>query len=336
MSHATQCTNLLFAAPYQLTFEQKTLPEPAIDQVLVQTLVSAISAGTELLFYRGQVPDTMSVDATIGALGGAVTYPLPYGYALVGVVTAVGTAVDPKWQGQRVFAFHPHTTHFLTTPGDLIAVPDDVTNEQAVLLPNMETAVNFVQDGAPMLGERVVVLGQGIVGLLTTALLAQFPLTNLLTVDRLALRRERSATLGAQTTCEAIAPEVATTISADLVFELTGNPAALNTAIACTGYDGRVLIGSWYGRKQAAIHLGGHFHRSRIRLISSQVSTIAPQHQGRWSKARRFDLAWAMLRKIDPTHLVTHRFSLHEATQAYTLLDQQAADVLQVLFCYQE
>jgi len=109
MTHTTECTALLFAAPYQLTLKQETLSAPSPDQVLVQTLVSAISAGTELLFYRGEVPESMTVDATLSALGGAVTYPLKYGYALVGVVTAIGAAVDPRWQGQRVFAFHPHT-----------------------------------------------------------------------------------------------------------------------------------------------------------------------------------------------------------------------------------
>ena len=93
MTHTTECTDLLFAAPYQLTLVQQTLSAPAPDQVLVQTLVSAISAGTELLFYRGQVPDNMPVDATIGALSGTVTYPLHYGYALVGVVTAIGAAI---------------------------------------------------------------------------------------------------------------------------------------------------------------------------------------------------------------------------------------------------
>jgi 2-desacetyl-2-hydroxyethyl bacteriochlorophyllide A dehydrogenase len=334
MSSATTRTSLLFTAPYQLAVEQESLPPPAPDQLLVQTHLSAISAGTELLFYRGLVPESMSIDTTIGALTGTVQYPLKYGYTTVGVVIAVGTGVEPTWLGRRVFAFQPHASHFLATAADLIPLPDDVTFEQALFLPTMETAVNFVQDGAPVLGERVVVLGQGVVGLLTTQLLAQFPLATLLTVDHFALRQERSRQLGAQQVYDTHAIEQLAGMDADLVYELTGNPAALNTALALTGFDGRIVIGSWYGRKRAEIDLGGHFHRSRIRLISSQVSTIAPHYQGRWTKARRFEVVWQLLRKFDPAALVTHRFPLTAAAEAYALLDQQPATTLQVLFTY--
>lgn len=334
MTTSNLCTNLVFVAPYHLTLVQEPAPTPAADQVLVQTGLSAISAGTELLFYRGQVPAEMSIDATLTALSGAVRYPLKYGYALVGVVTAVGSAVDRQWHGQRIFAFHPHTSHFLAKPAELIPIPVDVTDEQALFLPNMETAVNFVQDGAPLIGERVVLLGQGVVGLLTTALLAQFPLAALLTVDHFTLRQTRSRAFGASATYGEIPLPEQATIAADLVYELTGSPAALNTAITLTGYDGRVVVGSWYGRKRAEIDLGGHFHRNRIRLISSQVSTIAPHLQGRWTKARRFAVAWQMLRKLDPAILVTHRFPIYAAAHAYALLDQQPAEALQVLLTY--
>lgn len=334
MSSATNRTALLFTAPYQLAVVQEAVPFPAPDQVLVQTHRSAISAGTELLFYRGQVPERMSIDATIDALAGAVQYPLRYGYTLVGVVVAIGTAVEATWLGRRVFAFQPHASHFLATPAELTPIPADVTLEQALLLPTMETAVNFVQDGAPLLGERVVVLGQGVVGLVTTHLLAQFPLATLLTVDHFALRQERSRQMGAHQTYGELTAAQLAGIDADLVYELTGNPAALNTALALTGFDGRIVIGSWYGRKRAEIDLGGHFHRSRIRLISSQVSTIAPQYQGRWTKARRFDVAWPLLRTLDPATLITHRFPITAAAEAYALLDQQPATALQVLFTY--
>lgn len=335
MSSAPTCTSLLFTAPYQLAVVQESVPSPAPEQVLVQTHLSAISAGTELLFYRGQVPESMSIDATIGALAGAVQYPLRYGYTLVGTVIAIGALVESTWLGRRIFAFQPHTSHFLATPAELIPIPDDVTLEQALLLPTMETAVNFVQDGAPVLGERVVVLGQGVVGLVTTQLLAQFPLASLLTVDHFPLRQERSRQVGAHQTYGELTAAQLADIDADLVYELTGNPVALNTALALTGFDGRIVIGSWYGQKRAAIDLGGHFHRSRIRLISSQVSTIAPHYQGRWTKARRFAVAWQLLRTLDPARLITHRFPITAATEAYMLLDQQPATALQVLLTYE-
>ena len=121
---------------------------------------------------------------------------------------------------------------------------------------------------------------------------------------------------------------------ADLAFELSGNPTALNDAIALTTFTGRVVIGSWYGEKPAEIELGGKFHRSRIRLISSQVSTIAPELEGRWDKARRFDAAWKAMERIKPEKWITHRFSIDEAVEAYRLLDESPQETIQVLLTY--
>ncbi len=118
------------------------------------------------------------------------------------------------------------------------------------------------------------------------------------------------------------------------MYELTGAPAALNLAIELTAFSGRIVIGSWYGQKRAPIDLGGSFHRSRIRLISSQVSTLAPELTGRWTKARRLDVAWSMLAQVPVSKLITHRFVVSDAAQAYALLDQQPDQALQILFTY--
>jgi threonine dehydrogenase-like Zn-dependent dehydrogenase len=120
----------------------------------------------------------------------------------------------------------------------------------------------------------------------------------------------------------------------DLCFELSGAPEALDQAIAVTGFDGRVVVGSWYGQKRASLDLGGRFHRSRIRLVSSQVSTLAPALTGRWSKARRFELAWEMLRQVRLARLVTQRFPVEQAAEAYQLIDQQPGETIQVLLTY--
>jgi threonine dehydrogenase-like Zn-dependent dehydrogenase len=121
-----------------------------------------------------------------------------------------------------------------------------------------------------------------------------------------------------------------------LTYELSGNPAALDQAIAVTGFNGRIVIGSWYGQKRADLNLGGGFHRSRIRLISSQVSSIAPEWGGRWSKGRRLRVAWQMLQHVRPVHLITHRFPLEQASDAYALLDQHPEEAIQVLLTYDE
>ncbi len=329
--------SLYFDAPQQVSIRQEPLPALPADQVLVKTFASAISAGTELLFLRGQVPPDLAIDESIETLKGQFSYPLKYGYALVGRVLQVGEAVSPTWLNQVVFAFHPHESHFHAHPAALIPIPADVALEDALFLPNMETAVNLVMDGAPRLGEQVAVIGQGVVGLLTTALLAYFPLSNLTTFERLPYRRELSRQLGAHRSLEAI-PQAQATKEAgefDLVFEVSGSPGALNLAIDLCGFDSRIVIGSWYGTKQATLNLGGHFHRRRIRLLSSQVSTIAPQLSGRWNKERRFGVAWEMIKRLKPARLITHRFDLSQAAEAYQLLAEEREEpVVQVIFRY--
>lgn len=338
---------LYFDAPNQVSVREEAVSHPGPDQVLVQTLVSAVSAGTEMLFYRGQVPAGVPVDETIPSLNRELRYPLKYGYAAVGRVAAVGKDVSKEWEGRIVFAFNPHESHFLVSPNDLIKIPESSSLEDSVFLPNMETAVNLMMDGHPLIGEQVAVFGQGVVGLLTAALLAQTPLARLVTLDRYPIRRDKSVALGADVSLDPMAPDVGDQLrelfqtgsspeGADLAYELSGNVEALNQAIAVTGSNGRVVIGSWYGKKQAELDLGGRFHRSRISLIASQVSTIAPQWRGRWTKIRRLLVALRMIEKVKPASFITHRYSIDKAGQAYGLLDQNPQEAIQVILTYED
>jgi alcohol dehydrogenase len=335
--------SLFFMEPYKVEIREAELKRPEAGQVVVQTVISAISPGTEMLLYRGQMPMGVAVDETIEALGGQFQYPLKYGYAAVGRVTALGKGVPADWEGRLVFAFNPHETHFVARIEQLLPVPVEMSPETAVFLPNMETAVSFLMDGQPMIGEQVAVFGQGIVGLLTTALLAQMPLASLVTLDSYPLRREWSARLGAMAALASTAglTEIRKALQgerpyagADLTFELSGNPGALDQAIAVTGYNGRILVGSWYGQKQATLNLGGPFHRSHMQIISSQVSHIAPQWNGRWRKPRRLQTAWQMLDQLRPERLITHYFPIEQAAQAYQLLDQSPEQAVQVVLIY--
>jgi 2-desacetyl-2-hydroxyethyl bacteriochlorophyllide A dehydrogenase len=336
---------LHFTAPYEVHVREEELPRPATGQILVRTLVSAISPGTELLMYRGQAPADISLDETIPALAGDHSYPFKYGYAAVGQVVGVGVDVGEEWRWRSVFSFHPHESHFVTTPEDVIPIPTDISLDDAAFLPNMETAVSFLLDGRPLIGEKVVVFGQGIVGLLTTALLARLPLAQLVTMDKYPLRQHESLALGAHASLDPEAEDALkelmarldegqTDAGADLTYELSGSPAALDTAIAATGFNGRVVIGSWYGRKRADLNLGGRFHRSRIQLLSSQVSTIAPELTGRWTKARRLRLAFKMLKELKPSRLITHRFPFSRAAKAYATIDQHPEQCIQVILTY--
>jgi threonine dehydrogenase-like Zn-dependent dehydrogenase len=286
----------------------------------------------------------VAVDATVTALAGAFAYPLAYGYCAVGRVIASGPGVGKEWLGRRVFSFQPHQDLFCAKPATLHPVPDDVDDDSALFLPNMETAVNLLLDGAPLIGEQVVVVGQGIVGLLTTALLSRFPLAALTTLDCHPLRRRASRDFGAgewydpadQDLLERLGAAPGQGGQADLVFELSGTPAGLDTALALVRYSGRVVVGSWYGTKRAELDLGSFFHRGRISLISSQVSSIAPGLTGRWQPARRLELAWEMLRQVRPAGCITQRFALADAAAAYALIDRSPEVTIQVIFDYQD
>ncbi len=339
-----EMTSLYFLAPGNVDVRQEQLAQPGPDQVLVRTLLSAISSGSEMLLYHGQFPDNIALDANIESLAGAATYPLKYGYSAVGEIIERGDKVNPDWIGKRVFSFQPHVSHFVTETSSLQVIPEGLTVEDAVFLPNLETALNFVMDGAPLIGENVVIFGQGIVGLLTTALLAQFPLSSLMTIDRYPLRRQASLDFGADFCLEpSETKSIVQTIlelqkesyrGADLSYELTGDPKVLNQAVEICGFNGRIVIGSWYGKKQAVLDLGGWFHRSRIKLVSSQVSSINPEFSGRWDKSRRFQVAWEMLKRVKPAQLITHRFPIQKAGEAYRLLDENLGDTIQVVFTY--
>ncbi len=336
---------LYFTAPYDLELRDIDVPSPGNGEIRVEATLSAISSGTELLVYRGETSQDLPVDTSIDALPGTLSYPVRYGYATVGQVTAVGPDVSADWLGRRVFAFHPHASHFVASLDEVVPIPDGLSNEAAALIGNVESAVNFLHDGVPRIGDRVLVLGQGVVGLLTTALLSQFPLADLVTADLYEQRRSVSESFGADVSLDPSTVDVAATVrdrnessgvddGVDTTYELSGNPDALETAIDATGFGGRVLIGSWYGTKSAELPLDGRFHRSRIQLFSSQVSTIDPQLSGRWTKDRRLATVQRRLSEIDTGRLITHRFPVDRAVDAYDLLDERPNDTVQVLLTY--
>ncbi|MFA1611876.1 zinc-dependent alcohol dehydrogenase [Halobellus rubicundus] len=330
--------SLYFTGPYE-TSVRRTSVEPAPDEICVETRVSAVSAGTELLIYRGEAPTDLPADETLDTLEGDLSFPLRYGYAAVGDVVAVGEAVDDHWADRTVFAFNPHETRF-SVPTDLaVPLPDGVDAEEMALFPSVETATSLVLDGRPRIGEDVVVFGAGVVGLCTIAVLASFPLGRLIAVEPIPERRARARDFGADV---AVPPAEfdgaldadADREGADLVYELSGRPATLDDAVDAVGYDGRVVVGSWYGDKPAMLDLGADFHRDRISFESSQVSTLAPETRGRWTKARRAETALDRLCEIDAKSLVTHRIPFDDAPEAYRLLDDRADGALQVLLTY--
>ncbi|GIW10022.1 MAG: oxidoreductase [Dehalococcoidia bacterium] len=327
---------LWFVAPRHVEVRPLELLPPAAGEGLVAVECSAVSAGSELLAYQGAVPADLPLDATLAALAGPAQYPFRYGYAATGRVVAVGAREDRAWLGRRVFAFQPHATHFVAPLASLLPVPPALAPEAAALYPSVETALTLVLDARPLAGERVVVVGQGVIGLLVIALLARFPLALLAAVDPRPERLRWSATLGAQwagTPAEsAHLQEQLGPAGADLVIEVSGQPAGLALAQTLLGFQSRLLVGSWYGTRPVSLDLGGRFHRDRVRIEASQVSTIAPALTGRWSRERRTAFTWELVPMLQPERLITHRLPLTAAPTLYQQLDQGDPTVLQALF----
>jgi len=321
-----------FRAPETVSIVEETV-ECGAGELAIETDRSAISAGTELLIYRGEVPGQLSADTTIDALDGDLSYPLRYGYAGAGEVVAQGESVEGLWEGRRVFSFHPHASHMIASPDAVVPIPDDVDNERASMLPSVETALAIAQDANPEVGARVLIFGAGVIGILTSMLLAAMPLMDVVIVDPSA---ERRATAGATAGVTAVHPDATAEMAAsfDLGVELSGDPRALDQCIRCMRYDADVVVGSWYGNKDAHLDLGAHYHRNHITIRSSQVSKVPPNLRGRWGKERRLDTAMQAIRDLPVGSLISHRIHLDDAAEAYTRLADGDASMLQVLLTY--
>lgn len=323
-----------FEAPRRVGLRPVPAAAPGPGEAVVRTRLSAISSGTELAAYRGLLDPALPRDETLDALrGGNFRFPFPYGYASLGIVDAVGPSPPPATPrpGDRVFAFVPHRDAFVAPLEGLLRPPPGLPDERAVLFPYQETAVNLLLDAGPLVGERVVVVGQGALGLALTALLARMPLGCLLAVEPRADRRARAREFGADT---AVSPEGTGGASAavrehcpagaDLVFEVSGSRAALDGALRYTAPEGRIVVGSWLAGGPTALDLGGFFHRGRVQIRSSQVSRLPPLGPA-WTVARRRDHAWRLLRDTPLERLVTHRTPLARAGLAYEALDRGEA-----------
>jgi 2-desacetyl-2-hydroxyethyl bacteriochlorophyllide A dehydrogenase len=316
----TRARALEFVAPRRVGLAEVDLPALADGDVLVRTSCSGLSAGTELLAYRGQIDPDLPLDESIGALAGTFRFPFRFGYSCAGVVE------DSRGElgaGTEVFAFHPHQDRFVVS--DAAVVPlDGVDPRIAVLFPLVETALQITLDAGPLLDEHVVVLGLGAVGILTAILLRR---AGALVVagEPLAWRRATAASLGV----ESVEPaHLAATLSArgvsdgvPLVVEVSGNPAALDGGLRLLRHEGTALVASWYGTQPVTLMLGGEFHRRRLTVRSTQVSTIPAHLSDRWTIERRRRAVAKLLTELDLVALATHTFEFAGAVDAYAALD---------------
>lgn len=262
--------------------------EPGPNEVVVQALASGVSQGTELLLYRGEGPEHF--DPSLGDQAGAPTYPRRYGYAWVGDVIAKG-AQARFGEGTRVFALAPHGDVHVLDASLVRPLPEDFSAARAVLAANLETAITCTWDANVGLGDDAVVLGGGVVGILTAWLLAQSGATVTL-IERSEKRRAAARALVRSAMIEVDAVPDGT---ADVVIEATGDPSMLDAAVAWARPEGRIVVASFYGARRAPIDLGDAFHRRRLELRASQVSSIPPRLRERWTPARRWLLVLTLL-----------------------------------------
>lgn len=293
--------------------------------MLLRTIYSGISTGTELLAYRGQIDPDLPLDETIGALGGTFRYPFQYGYSCVAVVEE--TRSDFR-RGDVVFAFHPHEDVFVAVAGDVIPLGSAHARE-ATLFPYVETALQITLDAGPTLGDTVVVFGLGVVGVLTSALLQRAG-ARVVAVEPQADRRELAASIGIPSvvTAEDVAAPV------PLVIESSGNPDALPQALPLLAHEGTVVVASWYGTKPVTLLLGQEFHRRRLTLRSTQVSTIPARLADRWDVLRRRREAVTLLDELPLNAIASHTFAFEEAADAYRALDAREPGLIHVALRY--
>jgi NADPH:quinone reductase-like Zn-dependent oxidoreductase len=263
------------------------LPSPAPGELLIRARVSAISRGSESLVFRGEVPESEWRRMRCPFQEGEFPAPVKYGYSVVGIVEEGPVEA----LGRRVFCLHPHQDRFIASEDGVIDVPDDVPDRRATLAANMETAVNGLWDATPGPGDRIAVIGAGVVGCLTAALAARLPGAEVELIDIDPNRESIATALG----CRFAAPCKACP-EADLVIHASGTPEGLSTALAIAGFEATVLEMSWYGTRTVPLALGGAFHSRRLTLRSSQVGAVPAVRRQRWSHQRRLALALSLLR----------------------------------------
>ncbi len=330
---------LWFAAPRRAELRPESVPPPGPGEVRIRASASAISHGTEMLVYRGEAPPDLPLD--LPTLAGSFAFPIKYGYATVGRVLDANPDVTDLAPGDPVFVHHPHQSAFVVPAAMPVRLPDETDPLRGLFFANLETAVNVVHDTPLRLGETALVFGQGVVGLLVAQLLRLAGAGRVLAVDPLAKRREMALVAGAD---DAFGPDAlpgrvfdATAgRGADVAVEVSGSGAALQAAVDAVAVEGTVVVASWYGTKPVTLDLGGHFHRGRVRLRSSQVGRIGPELAPRWGYARRTQTVLDLLPRLRLPELVSHRFPFAEAPEAYRFVDEQPGEAVQVVLTHDE
>lgn len=312
-------------APGAMELRPVDLASPDAGEVTVRALYSGISRGTERLVLQGKVPASEHERMRCPLQEGAFPFPVKYGYALVGTVE--GGA--PDLAGRAVFVLHPHQGLANVPVSFVQPLPDGLPAKRACLAANMETALNITWDAQLAAGQNILIVGGGVLGLLTAALAANIPKAKVTLVDVLESRAVIAGKMGASFTLPAHAPR-----DQDVVIHTSASDAGLALALDSARFEGKVVEASWFGERQVAVPLGGAFHSQRLQLISSQVGSVAPSHRDTWTHGQRMARALELLRDEKFDALITHEIAFADAPRRLpAVLGGDSSDLMTVL-CY--
>ena len=274
--------------------------------VLVETLFSGISRGTEKLVFEGRVPSGEQTRMRALAQEGDFSFPVKFGYC------AVGKVLEGELSGRKVFALHPHQDKFRVSETMLNLVPDGLPAERAILAANMETALNIFWDSGASAGDRIAVIGVGVVGALVGYLAAQLPGSDVTLIDLNPARAELAKNLG----CKFATPDSAPR-ECDVVIHTSASEAGVSLALEIAGQEATIVEASWFGSGLINIPLGGAFHSRRLRLVSSQVGNLPSHRVPRWNHRRRMSMALDLLQDAQLDALISGESNFEDLPADY-------------------
>lgn len=318
-TNSAAATAFWIPGPGQGELRREAIPPLPAGQVRVMALYSGISRGTESLVFQGRVPPSEHERMRAPFQAGAFPGPVKYGYASVGRVEAG----PDELAGQRVFCLHPHQDIYQVPATAVTSLPEDLPPGRAVLAANMETAINGIWDAGIGPGDRVCVIGAGVVGALLAYLAARIPGTRVTLVDLQAERAPLAQALGATFALPEHAPS-----EQDRVIHVSGQPAGLVRALELAGHEALVLEMSWYGDTSVTLPLGAAFHAQRLTLRSSQVGHLPPARAPRWDHRRRLALALDLLRDPVLDRLISGESDFADLPRVMPSLVEGAGQVL--------
>ncbi|MGE3332450.1 MAG: zinc-binding alcohol dehydrogenase [Rhodospirillaceae bacterium] len=318
MSHSEA---LWYTAPGQV--ERRTVALPISGDVTLEALYSGVSRGTETLVLHDRVPDSEHLRMRCPLQEGDFPFPVKYGYALVGRI--VDGPADLK--GENAFVLHPHQRTARVPLSFVRPLPKGLPPKRACLAANMETALNVTWDAQLAPGQKVLIIGGGVLGLLTAAVAAAVPNTQVTVVDVLATRAAAAQRMGADFALPAAAPT-----DQDVVIHTSATEAGLLRALECAAFEAKVVEASWYGDRKVTLPLGAAFHAQRLQIISSQVGSVAPSHRGSVSHGERVARALALLQDEKFDTLITGEIAFDDAPKRLpAVLSGDSSDLMTVL-----